>query len=138
MIKTRGDNLKFITLMELKRLRIDKPDKTQIQTMKSILEYSGIITARLTFREELTEQEITCLIWIARGKTSQEIAKMLDLKYTTVRSYLSRIRRKLNCTTISQAVYEGIRFGYILPKFGKISKKCQLTRQAVSKGGLQS
>jgi DNA-binding NarL/FixJ family response regulator len=72
-----------------------------------------IITARLVgvARSEiwpklvkLNDREIETLTWVARGKTSAEIAQILGLTKRTVDFHLDNARTKLGATTRTQAV----------------------------------
>ncbi len=61
----------------------------------------------------LTERERECLIWTSVGKTSVEIAKILNLSEHTVNHYLNNAARKFDAVNRTQAVAHGLRFGYI-------------------------
>jgi DNA-binding NarL/FixJ family response regulator len=72
-----------------------------------------IVTARLAgvARSEiwpklvkLNDREIETLTWVARGKTSAEIAQILGLTKRTVDFHLDNARTKLGATTRTQAV----------------------------------
>lgn len=59
--------------------------------------------------ETLAERELACLTWTAAGKTSAEIAEILDLSEHTVNHYLNRITKKLDAVNRTQAVAKAIR-----------------------------
>ena len=72
-----------------------------------------IITARLTGVARtglwpktitLNEREVEVLTWAARGKTSAEIAKILDLTKRTVDFHIDNARGKLGAATRTEAV----------------------------------
>jgi DNA-binding NarL/FixJ family response regulator len=72
-----------------------------------------IITARLAgvarlgvrpTTAPLNEREIEVLTWAARGKTSAEIAKILDLTKRTVDFHIDNARGKLGAATRTEAV----------------------------------
>lgn len=63
--------------------------------------------------KQLTEREIECLYWAAHGKSSDETAMILQIKKYTVEDYRKNIKKKLNCSTLAHAVYEGVKRGYI-------------------------
>jgi DNA-binding response OmpR family regulator len=74
---------------------------------------AAIITARLAgvARTELwpkaialNEREVEVLTWAARGKTSAEIAKILDLTKRTVDFHIDNARGKLGAATRTEAV----------------------------------
>ncbi len=53
---------------------------------------------------ELNEREIETLTWAARGKTSAEIARLLDLSKRTVDFHIDNARAKLGAATRTEAV----------------------------------
>jgi DNA-binding response OmpR family regulator len=78
---------------------------------------TAILTARLArvARVEiwpksvmLSEREIECLTWAARGKTSGEIAQILDLSKRTVDFHIDNARTKLGATTRIEAVIKAL------------------------------
>lgn len=52
----------------------------------------------------LAPREIECIIYILRGKTSKQIARMLELSHRTVEFYISRLKNKLYCHTKSELI----------------------------------
>ena len=64
-------------------------------------------------RFKLSDREITCLRWIALGKTAQDIAEIEGLSVHTVRSYLRNGMEKLNASTQAQAIAHGIKYGLL-------------------------
>ena len=46
---------------------------------------------------DLTLREFECLSWLAKGKTQDEIALILDIRTRTVRAHINAIKEKLNC-----------------------------------------
>lgn len=52
----------------------------------------------------LTHRELECIRWVAAGKTDLEIAAIMDLSQTTVKTHVDQVRRKLGAKTRSQAV----------------------------------
>jgi DNA-binding CsgD family transcriptional regulator len=74
---------------------------------------TAIITARLAGVARtglwpkaiaLNEREVEVLTWAARGKTSAEIAKILDLTKRTVDFHIDNARGKLGAATRTEAV----------------------------------
>lgn len=51
----------------------------------------------------LTNFEVTCLRWVAEGKTLQDVADLLEEKYTRVRTSVDRAKGKLEAVTLQQA-----------------------------------
>lgn len=60
--------------------------------------------------ENLTRREIECLRWSAAGKSSDEIAIILDLSPHTVVGYLKGAMRKLDSVNRMQAVARAFRY----------------------------
>lgn len=61
----------------------------------------------------LSTRERECLHWTASGKTSSEIATILELSEHTVNHYLSAACQKLGATNRAHAVARAIRAGYL-------------------------
>lgn len=72
-----------------------------------------LIEPTLDARKLLSPRERECLTWAAAGKSSWDISVILGIGHHTVRQYLADIRRKLDVTTLAQAVAESIRRGEI-------------------------
>lgn len=63
--------------------------------------------------ELLSDREIDCLNWTASGKTSAEIAEIMQLSEHTVNHYLNRATKKLDTVNRTQAVAKALRIGII-------------------------
>lgn len=98
----------------LDQLGITQPSSRQIAHIETLL-FATTIKTDIYFAPQLSKREISCLYWSAKGKTSEEIAKLLHIQKQTVDSYKKEIKRKLGSRNIAQAVFEGIRWGYIQP-----------------------
>lgn len=61
----------------------------------------------------LSRRELECLNWVAKGKTTAEIAQILTLSDYTVNHYLGRATRKLDSVNRVQTVAKAIRAGLI-------------------------
>ncbi len=64
-------------------------------------------------RPPLSPRERECLQWTAAGKTTWEIATILNLSENTTVGYIAAATRKLGASNRTQAVAEGIRRGII-------------------------
>lgn len=60
--------------------------------------------------ESLSSREIECLRWSAAGKSSEEIAIILDLSAHTVVGYLKSAMRKLDSVNRMQAIARALRY----------------------------
>jgi DNA-binding CsgD family transcriptional regulator len=63
--------------------------------------------------QTLTEREKNCLYWSALGKTSRETAKLLQIQTGTVEQHRKKIKRKLQCKSMAEAVFKGMQMGYV-------------------------
>lgn len=55
-------------------------------------------------KEVLTERELECLYWVARGKSNPEIATIIKLSRHTVNTHIENAKRKFGVATRVQAV----------------------------------
>jgi LuxR family transcriptional regulator, quorum-sensing system regulator CinR len=65
-------------------------------------------------RPHLTMRELECLLWIARGKDTSEIAIILSISPHTARDYLKSARYKLDSVTSAQAVSKAVKLGLLV------------------------
>src|SRR5689334_11836068 len=119
VIPTRTKNIHTFAEKLLNQLEIKEPAPKQVALMKSLLTQIGVIVFEFSFARHLTAQETACLFWVARGKGIKQIAKILSVNPTTIKTYFQRIKQKLSCATMEQAVFEGIRYCYIQPKWSR-------------------
>lgn len=61
----------------------------------------------------LTPRELECLQWTASGKTSWEIAKILNCSEATANFHITNFRRKLDVGSRREAVVKALRLGLI-------------------------
>jgi len=61
----------------------------------------------------LTEKELECLRWIAKGKSSWEIGVILGTSETTINFHVREAMEKLNASNRSMAVMEALKFGLL-------------------------
>jgi DNA-binding NarL/FixJ family response regulator len=64
---------------------------------------------------DLNEREVEALTWVARGKTSAEIAQILGLSKRTVDFHIDNARAKLGAATRTEAVIKAADGGLIEP-----------------------
>jgi DNA-binding CsgD family transcriptional regulator len=62
-----------------------------------------------TNQAELTDREMECLSWIAKGKTSDEIALIIGISRNTVNNYITSIMNKTATKSRAEAVAEAVR-----------------------------
>ena len=61
----------------------------------------------------ITRRELECLKWSATGKSSWEIARILNCSESTINFHFSNIRRKFDTATRQQAIVKAMRLGLI-------------------------
>ena len=69
----------------------------------------------------LKPRETEVLRWIEEGKTTWEIARILDIRERTVRFHVEEIFKKLNTTTRAQAIAKAHRGGLLASPPGMVS-----------------
>ncbi len=63
----------------------------------------------------LTDRQIDCLSWLARGKTIAETATILDISVHTIRDHLRDITARLNAVNTTHAVAIACQLGIVKP-----------------------
>ena len=61
------------------------------------------------------------MLWVAEGKTAQDIATILAVSEATVVFHLKNAMQKLGVTNRSQAIAKAVLLGLIVPQFPKSS-----------------
>ena len=74
------------------------------------------IQYKLAFDKRLSAGEIECLVLAAAGRTIKQTAQLLSVKNSTVMTLRKRILSKLGCSSMAQAVFVGIQYGYLSPE----------------------
>lgn len=110
----RTDPLSPIARELLGILGNTRPTIKQGKLMMNLLAKT-VIEHHLIFDHNLSEREKCCLFLIASGQTTIQIADLLRVKTSTVDTWRKSIKKKLGCRTLPQAVFEGIRYGYVHP-----------------------
>ena len=62
----------------------------------------------------LTARELECLRWVALGKSTGEVAAILNISPHTTRGYLKSVHYKLDCVTSAQAVTKAVQLGLLV------------------------
>jgi LuxR family quorum-sensing transcriptional regulator LasR len=62
---------------------------------------------------EITSRELECLKWCAVGKSSWDIANLMNCTEATVNYHFSNIRRKFGASSRRMAVIKAIRWGFL-------------------------
>ncbi|PLX69644.1 MAG: hypothetical protein C0603_01565 [Denitrovibrio sp.] len=78
-----------------------------------IYAYGRIMSVGDQNRSNLSERELSVITWLKYGKTSWEVAKILDITENTVNFHIKNIKRKLNATNRQHAVAIAIAQGIL-------------------------
>lgn len=88
----------------------------------SLLRDYAVESSRKFMREEqegqavkLTARELECLKWVAAGKSSWEVSRILGRSEATVNFHMANIMRKFDVQTRQQAVVKAIKQGLVIP-----------------------
>lgn len=67
---------------------------------------------------DLSQRQSECLFFLLRGKSAKSIAKLLNISYRTVESYIEDIKYRLACSSKSEIIEKAWKLGYmnILPE----------------------
>ena len=103
MVNSRWVSKKMVTDI-LRVCGNSSPTPPQQQLISDLLAYS-IVNPHAEKIYTLSERERTCLFWVAHGKTIEEMTKLMQIKHCTVQTYRNRIRAKLHCKSLAQAVF---------------------------------
>lgn len=55
-------------------------------------------------KSRLSRQEINTLVYLIRGRSAKQTAKILQLSPRTVETFLQSAKRKLNCNSTSELI----------------------------------
>lgn len=94
------------------------PTSEEIKTLLYVASYAYEVLTGLDemihpSRPNLSDREIECLYWTASGKTSSEVAGILDLSENTVNHYLSSAAHKLDTVNKAHTVAKALRLGIL-------------------------
>jgi len=64
---------------------------------------------------QLTGKELECLQWVAAGKSSWEVSRILGRSEATINFHMANIMRKFDVQTRQQAVVKAIKQGVVVP-----------------------
>ena len=91
-----------------------KQNMIRLQLVAALIDSATVVDSKLPAPQvTLSRREEQCLIWAARGKTHQEIADIVGLGPTSVRTHLDTARHKLRCINLTQAVGVAVATGVI-------------------------
>ncbi|MGU3541806.1 response regulator transcription factor [Methylobacterium sp. A52T] len=86
-----------------------------VAVLRNVLQRSGPVALDKASAPVLTEREREIFTWIARGKSSADIAGIVAISERTVNFHVDRVMRKLRVVTRMQATIACVRLGLIEP-----------------------
>ena len=129
-LRTSGSRTPFVVLtafsgrenqIEARRLGCDdfvpKPIDFDllVAVLRNVLQRGGPVAQDKASAPVLTEREREIFTWIARGKSSADIAGIVAISERTVNFHVDRVMRKLQVATRMQATIVCVRLGLIQP-----------------------
>jgi LuxR family transcriptional activator of conjugal transfer of Ti plasmids len=72
-----------------------------------------LLTSDRAPRPVLTQREIACIQWSARGKSASEIAEILCIKPRTVVFHVENAKQKFGVTTLQQTIVQALTYDII-------------------------
>lgn len=66
------------------------------------------------FVNNLSKRQLECVLYLARGKTTKEIARILNVSPRTIESHFVHIKDKINCRTKSEILDKAIAEGILI------------------------
>lgn len=74
-----------------------------VDTTINTVSFNEAITSNRSFspigNQYLTQRELECLSWFAKGKTIEETARILGITPRTVKAYMQQMKEKLDCVS---------------------------------------
>ena len=102
----------FLAIKILEKVGVAEPSEQAINVLEAALSHA-VIKSNVIYDYRLKMKERACLFWAAKGKTIKETAEIMNSESSEIEACRKTIKRKLRASSIAQAVFEGIRFGYI-------------------------
>lgn len=103
--KDRAAKLMFIANNNLKNQNnSQKINDINLTFLPNKLDVEKIFLSGFYQGDYLTKREAECLAYLLHGKTAKEIAKIFNISYRTIESYIRNIKVKLNSTTKDQLI----------------------------------
>lgn len=101
-----------------KRVQVPRPDIAELAYFRDIAMevFSGFLRKGYALKQqdiELTSRELECLKWCAVGKSSWDIAHLMNCTEATVNYHFANIRRKFGASSRRMAVIRAIQLGFL-------------------------
>ncbi len=97
--------------------RVAEVDPEKVGFVRGLAQFAHVRICNLVDREidfeQLSLRETEVLTWMAKGKTAQDIGKILSLSPETIRTYIKRLYEKMGTHDRIGAVVRGLKLGLI-------------------------
>jgi DNA-binding CsgD family transcriptional regulator len=93
-----------------------RTNMVKLQRLSALIDSAADVEAKLPSPVTLSKGEEQCLVWAAKGKTSREIAEVMNLGFGSVNARLDTARSKLHCMNLSHAIAVAVATGVIPAK----------------------
>ncbi|WP_367605999.1 LuxR C-terminal-related transcriptional regulator [Legionella sp. W05-934-2] len=103
LVSTTDIPIKSISSALFNIIQSSKDPKWEVQSYQ-------IQTANYPFK--ITHKQSECLFYILRGKTSKEIAILLNRSPRTIEDHINELKYKFNCQTKSQLIEQALQLGF--------------------------
>jgi DNA-binding CsgD family transcriptional regulator len=106
------DVTNYMAIEILETLGIGLPTEAQINFIETLLG-NVVIKKNLLFDRRLTSAECHCLQFIAHGHSVVQIAEFFKVEPHEIERLKYSLMKKMECKTLEQCVFEGMRFGHL-------------------------
>lgn len=110
---TKSEAVKQSLLSSAKQLALDEGIELPFKEFSESIPISSKVHANLSLREPLTERELEVLELIEKGLSNQEIANMLFIALSTVKSYNNSLFGKLEVKRRTEAIAKAKTLGLL-------------------------
>jgi LuxR family transcriptional regulator, quorum-sensing system regulator RaiR len=93
-----------------------RANMVDLQKLSALIDSAADVDLNPPSPVTLSKGEEQCLVWAAKGKTSREIAEVMNLGFGSVNARLDTARSKLHCMTLSHAIAVAVATGVIPAK----------------------
>lgn len=92
-----------------------KSNISKFKILSDILsrKFDEIYNNQVSTKYKITRRERECLYWVAKGKTDEQIAKILSIGKWTVVSHLKSVKYKLSCNNRASTIAKCVSLGLI-------------------------
>jgi DNA-binding NarL/FixJ family response regulator len=102
MVAVFGDKAKLLASLEAASMAFAREDEESVS-----------LPSKERIESLLSEREIEVLLFLAKGNTTAEVARLLELSAHTVATHVKHIYRKLGVHNKSACIYEATRAGLV-------------------------